>query len=172
MGPAEVGGLAVADVSLGGEVPFVWVRQNSVRRLKTSARTRQVPLVGVALEAAQDAVERAGERKEMFTGYGASGRGADFLSATLNAALRRAGVPRSPRLTSYSFRHGMVEALRVANVQEDMRRRLLGHAARDVHGKYGATNPQLVEARDAMEKALDHLGDIDDSVYSEAARLD
>ena len=62
--------------------------------------------------------------------------------------------------------------LRAANVQDDLRRRLLGHAARDVHGKYGATNPQLAEARDAMEKALEHLGDIDDSVYREDERLD
>ena len=84
----------------------------------------------------------------------------------------RTGIPRSPRLTAYSFRHGLVEALRVAGVQDDLRRRLLGHAARDIHGRYGATRPQLVEARDAMLAALEHLGDIDPSVYSEAERLD
>ncbi len=131
-----------------------------------------MPMVGQALEAITDAVERAGDRKELFTGYGASGRGADFLSATLNAAIRRAGVPRSPRLTSYSFRHGMVAALSAAGVQDDLRRRLMGHAAPDVHGKYGAPNPQLVKLQDAMLAALPHLGAVDDSNYSEDELLD
>ena len=131
-----------------------------------------MPLIGVALDAATDAVEPAGDRVELFTGYGASGRGADFISARINAALRRAGIPRSPRLTSYSFRHGIVEALRVAKVQDDLRRRLMGHAARDIHGKYGATMPELVESRDAMLAAMECLGDIAGSVYTKAERLD
>ena len=59
----------------------------------------------------------------------------------------------------------------MAGVHDDLRRHLMGHAARDIHGKYGATNPQLVEARDAMLAALEHLGDIDDSNYTEAERL-
>lgn len=171
MGVGEAAGLAVADVSLTGDIPFVWVHANAIRTLKTAVRDRRVPLIGVALEAATDAVERA-TGPGLFDCYGASGRGADNISIRINAALRRAGIPRSPRLTSYSFRHGLVEALRMAGVQDDLRRRLMGHAARDIHGRYGATGPQLVDARDAMEAALAHLGDIDSSVYSEAERLD
>ena len=30
-GPAEVGGLAVADVQLSGDIPFVWFRENAIR---------------------------------------------------------------------------------------------------------------------------------------------
>ena len=65
----------------------------------------------------------------------------------------------------------MVEALGAAGIHDDLRRRLMGHAARDIHGKYGATNPQLAKLRDAMLAALEHLGDIADSNYTEAERL-
>ena len=128
-----------------------------------------MPLVGISLEAATDALERATGRG-MFDCYGASGRGADNISIRINAALRRAGIPRSPRLTSYSFRHGLAEALGAAGVQDDLKRRLMGHAARDVHGVYGATEPQLVDARAAMLAAMEHLGDINPLVYSEQER--
>ena len=44
-GPAEIGGLAVADLSLDSEVPYLWIRHNALRRIKASVRDRQVPLV-------------------------------------------------------------------------------------------------------------------------------
>ena len=43
-GPAEAGGLVVSDVHLTGNIPFVSIRPNALRNLKTSARDRQVPL--------------------------------------------------------------------------------------------------------------------------------
>ena len=30
-GPGEIGGLAVADVSLDSEVPYIWIRKNALR---------------------------------------------------------------------------------------------------------------------------------------------
>ena len=44
-GPAEIGGLVLADVSLDGAIPYVWIRDNALRGIKTSVRDRQVPLV-------------------------------------------------------------------------------------------------------------------------------
>ena len=59
----EIGGLAVSDVILDDATPHLLIRPNQLRRLKTAARTRPVPLVDrMALEAATMAVEDAKSR--------------------------------------------------------------------------------------------------------------
>jgi hypothetical protein len=40
-----------------------------------------------------------------------------------------------------------------------------------VADRYGSPQIRLAEARDAMEKALEHLGNVDDSIYSERERM-
>jgi integrase len=182
-GPSEAGGLVLADVVLDGPVPFLWVRENSLRSPKVrgedSARTRRLPLLGEALAAAQDAVARAKGRAgnkspdhvALFPSFEAE-RGADQLSAKLNTAIRAAGIPRSPRLTAYSFRHTVKEAVRSAGVADHIQRRLLGHSGHGVADHYGATDSKLAELKTALESALKFLGDIDSSIYSETERLD
>jgi integrase len=182
-GPSEAGGLVLADVVLDGPVPFLWVRANSLRSPKVrgedSARTRRLPLLGEALTSAQDAVARATARAgnksadhvALFPSFEAE-RGADQLSAKLNVAIRAAGIPRSPRLTAYSFRHGLKAAVRSAGVADHIQRRLLGHSGHGVADDYGAPDLNLKELQTALEKALKFLGDVDDSIYSETERLD
>lgn len=185
-GDAEVGGLALSDVNLGAEVPYVWIRANDLRGLKVKAesegknpRDRRVPLVGDALAAAQDAVKRAKVRAKgmdpdkvpLFTGFKVDGRGADSISAKLNNAIRAAGVPKSRRLVAYSFRHTMKEALRSAGIADHVQRRLLGHAGEGVADRYGSPATRLREARDALALAMAHLGDVDDAIYNTAERM-
>ncbi|NQU55971.1 MAG: tyrosine-type recombinase/integrase [Rhodospirillales bacterium] len=178
-GPAEIGGLTLADVSLDGEIPFVWIRANAVRGLKTKVRDRRIPLIGDALDAARDAYERATAKAEkanaddtpLFKSFGAGGRGADSISAKLNKAIRSAGVPNSPRLVAYSFRHTMKESLRSAGVADHIQRRLLGHAGHGVADRYGSRHVRLAEAKDALTAAVDYLGDVDDAIYSAKERL-
>jgi integrase len=179
-GPAEVGGLSLADVDLDGEVPSIWIRPNAIRGLKAEARDRRVPLVGEALDAARDACRRATAKKPrrassesvpLFPGFGASGRGADSLSAKVNMAIRAAGVPKSPRLVGYSFRHTVKEALRSAGVADHVQRRLLGHAGQGVADRYGSPQGRLAEARDALVKAMEHLGDVDPRIYRASERV-
>lgn len=125
-GPAEIGGLSLADVSLDSEIPHVWIRQNEIRGLKTVVRDRRIPLIADALDATKDTVKRAkvkSKRKKpehvpLFASFGINGRGADSISAKLNKAIRTAGVPKSTRLVAYSFRHTMKEALRCAGVSD------------------------------------------------------
>jgi len=175
-GPAEVGGLAVADVSLDSDVPFIWVRHNALRGVKADARDRQIPLIGDALTAAKDALTRAQggspDTSPVFSSFGISGRGADSISAKINKALRSAGIPKSPRLTGYSFRHTIKESLRSAGVADHIQRRVLGHAGQGVADRYGSPRARLTEARDALTAALDHLGDVDPSIYSERERFE
>jgi integrase len=177
-GPGEVGGLAVADVSLDGAIPFVWIRANALRGVKAAVRDRLVPLVGEALEAARDAYKRAmlqskGRNPDdiaLFKSFGISGRGADSISAKLNKAIRAAGVPKSPRLTAYSFRHTIKEALRSASIPDHIQRRIMGHSGHGVADNYGSPKARLSEARAALELAMDHLGDIDPVIYGHRER--
>ena len=178
-GPGELGGLALADISLDGEVPYLWIRANSLRGLKNSKRDRKLPLIGVALDAAKDAVARVtgrlGRRSAdaipLFASFEMK-RGADRLSAKMNLAIRKAGIPESPRLVAYSFRHTIKEAMRSAGVLNHIQDRIMGHAGEGaVSDRYGSPRARLSETQDALKKALKHLGDVDDSIYSEAERM-
>jgi integrase len=178
-GPAEIAGLVLSDVDLDGEIPSIWIRPNALRGLKTEARDRRVPLVGDALQGARDACRLARlrsprtnpDRLALFTSFRTDGRGADTVSAKLNKAIRAAGIPKSPRLVSYSYRHTMKEALRSAGVADHVQRRLLGHAGHGVADRYGSPHGRLAEARDALVRAMDHLGDVDERIYRADERV-
>ena len=49
--------------------------------------------------------------------------------------------------------------------------RLMGHTIPGIAGRYGSSRAVLAEARDAIEKALEHLGHVDDAIYSENERV-
>lgn len=169
---SEIGGLVLSDLSLNSPIPFLVIRENAQRGVKVEVRERRVPLIGEALEAAKDAHKRAlasGKGKALdkiplFDGFSAK-HGANAMSAFLNAALRRAGIPKSKRLSMYSFRHTVKEALRAAEVPDHMQRRLLGHSGHGVADDYGAPAAQLKRAHKALSKALTLLGQVDESIY-------
>jgi integrase len=177
LGPAEAGGLLAGDVFLDHEVPHLYVRANALRPLKARSRDRRVPLLGVALDAAGEAVSLAdgaptlaGEASGALFSFNRSGRGADTISAKINKAIRRSGVPQSPRLVAYSFRHGVAEALRQVGAPYHVTRQLLGHSTREIADRYGSPQARLIEARQWLSQALDVLGDVDDSIYSESEK--
>lgn len=58
--PTEAVGLEINDIDVEAPVPFVHVRANSVRTLKTPHSERQIPLLGVSLTAAQAVVNQGG----------------------------------------------------------------------------------------------------------------
>ncbi len=168
----EIGGLAVGDVILDDATPHLLIRPNRLRRLKTAARTRPVPLIGQALETATVAVEAAKGRDkgQLFRGFHLE-RGADLLSAKVVKAIRASGVPKSPRLTAHSFRHTVAEALRTSGTSFHLQRRLLGHAARDESDIYGADQARLEELAGALSDALECLGVVSPNIYSDSERL-
>ena len=181
-GPAEIGGLVVADVSLDSDVPFVWIRPNHRRQLKVTVRDRQIPLIGVALEAATDAHKRAmarvkggkmsADKVPLFEDFGMNDRGADAISRKCNVCIRAAGVPKSRRLSAYSYRHTLKEALRAAGVLNHIQDRIMGHSGEGkISARYGSPRAHLSEARDALIAAMEHLGSVDDSIYSEKERM-
>ncbi len=176
--PKEIGGLVLADVSLDGKIPYMWVRVNAQRGIKSPARDRQIPLVGVSLEAMKDAVKRAeGDGKspdtvKLFTGFGGkTGQDAKLISKNVNKAVHAAGIQKSKRLSAYSYRHTLAEAMRSAGIPQHIHDRIMGHTAPGIAGRYGSPRARLSEARDALERALEHLGDVDPSIYSERERI-
>lgn len=162
--PAEIAGLAPADVILQHAVPHIWIRPNVIRPLKTKASERRVPLIGDALTAMEEAMKSPAGNGVFFSEFNPNS-----LSATLNQVIRRAGVPRGNRLSVYGYRHAMKEALRSAVVRDDLQRRLLGHAGEGIADRYGAPLAALTHLRDALSKAMPHLGDVEESIYAESA---
>jgi integrase len=175
MGPSEAGGLLVSDVHLestitdaeGREVacvPHVWVRPNQLRKLKNKHRERVLPLVGDALTAVKAALKEAEEAKR--TGLFFNEFDRNTVSNRLGLALRSAGISKSKRLTSYSYRHSFIDILKRSGMREDLRLYLEGHAGTKVTHRYGAPIPELHEARDALEKALPLLGRVNPSIFA------
>jgi len=176
-GAKEIAGLTIADLKLDDSIPHMVIRVNDVRTLKNAHRERSIPLVGVALDAAKDALKAAQARGDdtgpdstpIFLGY-SSTRGADTLSQKMTLTLRDAGIPKSPRLTGYSLRHSLKQALRASGCRDHVQHDLMGHASRGVSDDYG-TDANLEEKRDAIVAALPHLGAVDDDKYCEAERV-
>jgi integrase len=132
----ELSGLAVDDVVLDHDIPHIVIRKHPWRTLKTKVSERRVPLVGIALEAARNALalprDATGEDKGkgLFRQY-AQERGNDSASAAVNKRLKSWGM------TSHSFRHTMEDRLREAGCPEDMRNTIQGHTNGSAAEKYG-----------------------------------
>ncbi|WP_161539526.1 site-specific integrase [Hyphobacterium indicum] len=154
--PLEIGGLAANDVEPFSETPFLIVRSNSRRQLKTQSSERIVPLVGEAIAVAKRAKSAAVDQWL----FPASCTKTELLSARLNKAIRAAGVPKSPALTAYSFRHTFVEAMRRARIRPEIQRVLVGHQRASITDFYGANTYDFMELLDAIKATLPQLGDV------------
>ncbi len=137
---SEVVGLRVSDIDLAAETPFVHFCQHDARSLKTSNSERKVPLVGMALWAAQQAVAAATDHKSiyLFPRYFDGAKGiiqGTHASNTANKWLRSVtGVEK----TSHSFRHSMRDRLREVGVEQEIQDVIGGWARRSVGQQYGS----------------------------------
>jgi integrase len=148
---SEIIGLRVEDVHLATAYPHVVVEWHEERRIKTDASVRTVPLVGDALEAAKEAVERAGKSKMLFEKY-AYERGADAVSKSLMTNLRK--FTNNERHVVYSLRHNMKDYLMKAGVGERDENLILGHDLGSVGSRvYGGDEGRLARATEAMVAA-------------------
>ena len=160
--PMEIGGLSKSEVFLDQEVPAIRVRWTADRRLKTAMAERVIPLIGPAHTAALEALGTASDEHLFPPLY----RNTERLSQSLNKAIRAAGVPHAPdRLVAYSFRHSMKEAMRLAEVLEETQDAIMGHSRKDVGAGYGAAKRRLGVLKEALERSIPHLGDVDETEY-------
>jgi len=113
--PAEGAELRPEDIRLDTEIPHISIN-GAHRKLKTKQSERTIPLVGVSLEAFRQCPQG-------FPRY----RDSSSLTATVNKYLREHGLRETPCHTFYGLRHSFEDRLLAANVDERIRRDLMGH---------------------------------------------
>jgi integrase len=117
MSPSEICGLGAQDIRLDVAVPHVRVRAEQNRELKTDFRVRDIPLVGVSLQALT----------AFPAGFPRYRDKAAWLSSLVNKSLRRRGLLPTPKHSLYSFRHFFQERLNAAAVPDRIQAELMGH---------------------------------------------
>lgn len=145
---SEIAGLMREDVKLDVEVPYVFIRKNSLRPLKTKESQRRVPLVGDALFAAKRALKKTNSIY-LFPRYMSdNGYKGDAASAALRVATRKLKC-----LTPHSLRHTMRTRLRNANVPEPLANEIGGWARISVSQYYGKQTA-LELMKEVLERSL------------------
>ncbi len=127
--PSEILSCPLDDFVLGADIPFLRVAANG-RELKQRHTAREIPLLGVSLEAAQRVAARGGILRYQHKANG--------WSSLVNKYLGARGLKESPDHTAYSLRHYVEDALLAAGVDDRVRADILGHKyARPVYGSGG-----------------------------------
>lgn len=124
--PSECVGLEPADIVLSSNIPYIDVNHKKHRRLKTQHSARQVPLVGISLEAFRTAP----------AGFPRYRDKSSQLSDRLNHYLRERGLLESEKHVVYSFRHAFDDRLTAAETPDRIHTDLMGHALK--RPKYGS----------------------------------
>jgi len=130
----EAVGLLVQDLVLDAEVPHVIIRPYDHRPLKTASSRRIVPLVGMALWAAQRVVESA-RNAYCFPRYNTtSTTNTNSASAALNKWLKSIS---KDNLVIHGFRHGMRDRLRAIEAPLELIDQIGGWSLKSVGQGYG-----------------------------------
>ncbi|WP_421912768.1 tyrosine-type recombinase/integrase [Mesorhizobium sp.] len=128
--PSEICNLDPANIRWSAKVPHLSIEPredpDDPREIKTESSRRLVPLMGVALEAAE-------RHKGGFPRY--RNREND-LSAVLNKFLRSNGLFPTRGHTVYSFRHSFEDRMKEGGIEDELRRILMGHTVD--RPKYGS----------------------------------
>lgn len=118
---AEIIGLRKSDVVLDAAIPHIIIRRHDLRRVKTNASERKVPLVGEALWAAEQGMKTKGDL--LFPAFAPSKPDTPVNAASASAALNK--WLKDNKLvgegqTIHSFRHSMRDRLRDAGAPRDV----------------------------------------------------
>ena len=152
--PLEISGFAAEDIINVAGFTSIHVRPNAFRRLRNAESERVIPITDP--EALDVIASRSSLSGSLFP---PSLHGTSNLSQRLNGAIRRAGVPKSSRLTAYSIRHSIAEALRVAGVPDHHLKAVLGHADPTTTGRYGAGGVDMKALARGLDLAKEKLGE-------------
>lgn len=139
--PAELIGIDGCEVFLTHEVPYIHIKPNEHRDLKTLNSEREIPLVGYSLIAAQNgAFEKIKQYRSM----------PDNLTTLIGMYFKRNKILPSKQTSLYSLRHSFSDRLIEAEVPEKMQKYLMGHALGSVSYGFG---PELAKRKKWLEKA-------------------
>ena len=131
---AEAAGLALNDIVLDSEIPYINLKPNESRRLKTKQSSRKIPLIGLSLWAAQQ-VKSEFNGTYAFPRYTKGGKcNANSASAALNKWLKQVA---SESVTVHSYRHAIRDRLRAVQCPVDIVDAIGGWTASSIGEKYG-----------------------------------
>ncbi|WP_445222142.1 hypothetical protein ACKWRH_20940 [Bradyrhizobium sp. Pa8] len=139
--PSEIVNLSKGRIVLDGDVPYVRIEAEG-RLLKTEHSERDIPLVGLALEAMK-------RHRSGFPRYHDKG---SSLSATLMKHMKARKLLPTDKHSVYSFRHAFKDRLKAAECPEEMVDELMGHATGKP--KYGDGYGLKLKARYIQSIAL------------------
>lgn len=122
--PSEIINLRAAHIHLESNIPHIQVRPDD-RVLKTEFSWRDIPLVGISLEALR-------QFPDGFPRYRDKG---DAFSAAVSKYLADHGLRETERHTAYSLRHGFKDRLRETEATDELKDELMGHDTKKP--KYG-----------------------------------
>ena len=135
---SEAVGLYWGDVCLSNAVPYVEVKPNAHRRLKTLSSTRVLPLVGSGLWALQQAY-KASSSPYVFPRYmKGDSCNANSASAAINKWIK---ATVTSNVSAHSFRHSMRDRLRAIQCPTEIIDACGGWSTDTVGSKYGNGYP-------------------------------
>lgn len=126
--PSEIVGLLPHHIRLDVNVPHIEIKAEG-KKTKNKPSRRVIPLVGISLEALR-------EFPNGFPTY----RFKDKISDTVNKFLRENGLLETEEHTLYGLRHSFEDRMLSANIDERIRRDLMGHSlgGRQRYGEGGS----------------------------------
>ncbi|RBW55563.1 hypothetical protein DS909_10680 [Phaeobacter gallaeciensis] len=146
----EIVGLEGADLFLDHETPYIHIRPNTTRRLKTDSSNRMVPLTDAAQKSFKAALKEAETGGPIWPQYSRP-RGSDSASAALMKNLRK--LTKDRKFTIHSLRHRFKDRCRDVGMPKNIQDQLLGHSSVDVGERvYGSPEAKLRLAAQWIEK--------------------
>lgn len=137
--PSELANLLPSNIILDDEVPHIQIRPRADRKLKSVSSARDIPLLGVSLNAFQQAPDGFAHFRD---------RG-NLLSSSLMKAFRARNLFESDDHRIYSFRHSFEKRMLEAEIDYGLRCLLMGHSnSRPSYGDGGS----LAYRRSQLEK--------------------
>lgn len=144
--PSELANITPENIRLDAEVPHIRIRPTKDRELKSGASVRDIPLVGVALEAMRQAPNGFPHYRDR----------SYLLSASLTKAFKARGLFPTKQHRIYSFRHSFEKRMLEGGLDYGLRCSLMGH--RNPRPEYG-DGGSLKYRRDEMMKIAHPLGE-------------
>ena len=141
---AEAAGLAIEDIHLNCETPFIQLKKHPWRSLKTASSERKVPLAGYSLWAAERIVSNHAGHRHAFPRYNTRDiTSSNSASASLNKWLKDFV---DTGCTIHSFRHSFRDRLRAVSCPSDTIDQLGGWQTAGVGQGYGEGYPVSILA--------------------------
>lgn len=135
--PGEIINLRPEDICLQALIPHLKIAEREDRQQKTDKGSiREIPLIGVALEAAKRAPDGFPKYHDKINSF----------SAAVSAAYTRRKLFETPEHVFYSFRHAFEDRMKEAGLDLELRMLILGHDnRRPEYGTGGSMEYRLKE---------------------------